>query len=119
MPQSIIFRQTGPTTALTVSTVTGSSVTISPSVPDQCDYAAFLNVGTVPVAIQLSPNAPTPLATFPTNGAVPPNTWVLPAAMNWHEIIAVPKGINNSFAMSAVCNSSVAPTIFVTPVGAL
>ena len=45
------YRFVGPTTAISVTTSSSTSVTITPNGNDQANFCGFLNVGTTPIAI--------------------------------------------------------------------
>lgn len=120
MSQLIAHKPGGNTVAINVSAVNVSSTFVSAfaGMNDNVNFAAFLNVGAVPVAISMAPNGEAPNAAFPAQGASAP-VIVLPANMNWPVTYAVPMGNANQFSLKAIANSSISPTIFITPVVSL
>lgn len=107
---SVVYKYVGNTFSLTVSAVAVSTVVQSPNT-ENCNFAAFLNVGTTLAAVNISTQGGQN-AVFPTAGN-PQSGFVLPSAMIEPMIVAVPP---TQFTVSAITNSSVAPTLFITPV---
>ncbi len=110
---SIIYKFAGPTSTLTVSTTpVSATVATTQGGGEQANFAAFLNTGSTLAAVAIAPSSGgTITAVFPTTVASAPG-FVLPALMNQPMLVAVPA---NSFFVSAITNSSVAPVIFITP----
>jgi hypothetical protein len=106
------YRFVGPTTAITVSTASSTSVTITPAGNDQPNFCGFLNTGSTPIAITIAPavagtTTTAPAAVLPTGGNSS-NSFVLGIAMSQPTVIAVPP----SFAITAI---GAANTLYVMP----
>ncbi len=109
---SIIYKFAGPTTTLTVSTSpVSANVAATQGGGEQANFAAFLNIGTTPAAVAVVPGGGSITAVFPTTLASSP-TFILPPLMQQPMLVAVPA---NGFFASAITNSSVPPTVFITP----
>ena len=110
---SIVYKFAGPTATLTVSTTpVSTTVSATQGGGEQANFAAFLNTGTTLAAVAIAPSSSgTITAVFPTTLA-PNANFVLPPLMQQPMLVAVPA---NSFFVSAITNSSVAPVIFITP----
>ena len=112
MANTSAFRFVGPTTAISVTTTSSTSVTITPLGNDQVNYCGFLNTGSTPIAVTISPAVPgttttAPAAVLPTGGNSS-NSFVLGVAMSQPTVIAVPP----QFAITAV---GTANTLYVMP----
>lgn len=118
MPQLMAFKVAGQTFAVGVSAVNVSSTFVSSFPNVQVNYAAFLNTGSVACAVSLAPTGEAPDAVFPA-GAQPGSPIFLPPTMNRAQVYSVPMGNANSFSAKALCNSSVPPSIFITPLESL
>jgi len=116
MANTSVIRVAGPTYALSITASSHTAVTINDSTNDQVNYAAFLNLGTVAVAINLSAlwNASAPAAaaaTLPVDGT--PGSYVLPPLMTFPIVLAVP---TTPFSMTAIGASAGPSLVYVTPV---
>lgn len=112
MANTSAYRFVGPTTAISISGTSSTSVTINPNGQDQVNYCGFLNTGANPVAITIAPVLPgnsvtAPAAVLPTGGNSS-NSFVLGVAMSQPTVIAVPP----TFAITAVGTSG---TLYVMP----
>jgi hypothetical protein len=112
MANTSAYRFVGPTTAISISGTSSTSVTINPNGQDQVNYCGFLNTGANPVAITIAPVLPgnsvtAPAAVLPTGGNSS-NSFVLGIAMSQPTVIAVPP----TFAITAVGTSG---TLYVMP----
>lgn len=109
MANTSVFRVTGPTTAIGVSSTSSTAVTVTPAGRDQINYAGLLNVNNFPVAVTITP-ASAPAATLPSSGTT--NSIVLGVSMTAPMVVAVPA---NSFSITAICGGANTGTIYVTP----
>jgi hypothetical protein len=109
MSNTIVLRPVGPTAYISVTATSSTAATVSVVGNDQSNYAAFLNTGANPCAVTIAPSA-APAATYPGASA---GSFVLPAAMNYPIVLAVP---STSFSVTAICASTKTTDLFVTPV---
>jgi len=113
MANTSVYRPIGQTYAVAVTTTASSSLSIVPVGNDQINYCAFLNTGSTPVAISISPLNPTSItatpAVLPTAGNTS-TSFVLGISMSQPTVIATPA---NGFNLSVV---GTANTIYVMPV---
>jgi len=113
MANTSVYRPIGQTYAVAVTTTASSSLSIVPVGNDQINYCAFLNTGSTPVAISISPLNPTSItatpAVLPTAGNTS-TSFVLGVNMSQPTVIATPA---NGFNLSVV---GTANTIYVMPV---
>lgn len=108
MAYTPVIRLAGSTTKVAVTATASSPVVIKTNTNNQIDYAAFLNAGSKPCAVAISPVSAS--ATFPGASA---GDFVLPASMTYPLIIAVPA---RNFYVSAICDGTDTTTLYVTPV---
>ena len=111
MSVSIAYRQIGPTTAVSVTASSTTSVTVSATTNDVLTFASFINTGTVPVAVQVSPLATAPAAVLPVAGT-PATSFLLPASMNQPIVLAVP---SPQFSFTAIGTAAGPSLLYVTP----
>jgi hypothetical protein len=107
------FRVAGPTTAITVTSTSSTSVTITPNGNDQVNFCGFLNTSANPVAITIAPaiagkTTTANPAVLPTGGNTS-QSFVLGVSMSQPTVIAVPP----SFAITAIGTSGT--TLYVMP----
>lgn len=107
------YRFVGPTTAITVTGTSSTSVTITPNGNDQVNFCGFLNTSVNPVAITIAPVVPgnsvtAPASVLPTGGNTS-QSFVLGVSMSQPTVIAVPP----SFAITAV--GTLGTTLYVMP----
>jgi hypothetical protein len=112
MANTSAFRFVGPTTAITVSTTSSTSVTITPSGNDQVNFCGFLNTGSTPIAVTIAPVLPgnsvtAPAAVLPTGGNSS-QSFILGISMSSPQVMVVPP----QFAVTAV---GAANTLYVMP----
>lgn len=105
------LRIAGKTTFIAVTATSSTSVTVTPTTPDNVSFASFLNVGTKACAVNISSLATAPAAVFPAAGT--PGNYVLPANMIVPIVLAVPQ---TSFSVTAICGGTDTTTLLVTPV---
>jgi hypothetical protein len=108
------YRFVGPTTAITVTASSSTSVTINPTGNDQVNYCAFLNTSGNPVAITISPvllggSVTAPTALLPTGGNKS-QSFILGINMSQPTVLAVPP----NFAITTV--GTAGTTLYVMPV---
>lgn len=111
---SNVYRISGPTVSPSISTTPTGQVTVTAFQGELPNYTAFLNTGPTLIAVTIAsgqPQAPTPA--FPVPGATTAPVFVLAPNMTLPFVIATP---STPFNFNALTNSSVAPTLFVTPV---
>jgi len=94
MANTSAFRFVGPTTAISVSGTSSTSVTINPNGNDQVNYCGFLNTGANPIAITIAPaiagtTTTAPAAVLPSGGSSS-QSFVLGVTMSQPTVIAVP-----------------------------
>ena len=107
------FRVAGPTTAITVTGTSSTSVTITPNGNDQVNFCGFLNTSANPVAITIAPTiagttTTASAAVLPTGGNTS-QSFVLGVSMSQPTVIAVPP----SFAITAI--GTTGTTLYVMP----
>ena len=107
------YRFVGPTTAITVTGTSSTSVTITPNGNDQVNFCGFLNTSANPVAITIAPaiagtTTTAPAAILPTGGNTS-QSFVLGVSMSQPTVIAVPP----SFAITAI--GTTGTTLYVLP----
>jgi hypothetical protein len=115
MAISIVLRPIGPTTAVSVTASSTTSVTVSATSNDITVFAAFLNTGTNPVAVQLAQGSLTaPAAVLPVAGT-PSTAFLLPASMTQPIVLSVP---TPNFSFTAIGTAAGPSLLYVTPVAA-
>ena len=107
------YRFVGPTTAITVTGSSSTSVTITPTGNDQVNFCGFLNTSANPVAITIAPailgtSTTAAAAVLPTGGNSS-QSFVLGVSMSQPTVIAVPP----SFAITAI--GTTGTTLYVLP----
>ena len=107
------YRFVGPTTAITVTGTSSTSVTITPTGNDQVNFCGFLNTSANPVAITIAPtisgtSTTAAAAVLPTGGNSS-QSFVLGVSMSQPTVIAVPP----SFAITAI--GTTGTTLYVLP----
>ena len=107
------YRFVGPTTAITVTGTSSTSVTITPNGNDQVNFCGFLNTSANPVAITIAPaiagtTTTAAAAVLPTGGNSS-QSFVLGISMTNPTVIAVPP----SFAITAI--GTTGTTLYVLP----
>ena len=107
------YRFVGPTTAITVTGTSSTSVTITPTGNDQVNFCGFLNTSANPVAITIAPaisgtSTTAAAAVLPTGGNSS-QSFVLGVSMSQPTVIAVPP----SFAITAI--GTTGTTLYVMP----
>jgi len=105
------LRIAGKTSFIAVTATSSTSIQVAPTTPDNVSFAAFLNIGTKPCAINISSLATAPAAVYPAAGT--PGDYVLPANMIVPIVLSVPQ---TQFSVTAVCGGSDTTTLLVTPV---
>jgi hypothetical protein len=108
------YRFVGPTTAITVTASSSTSVTITPTGNDQTNYCAFLNASGNPVAITITPvllgtSGTAPAAVLPTGGNTS-KSFILGINMSQPTVLAVPP----NFAITTI--GTAGTTLYVMPV---
>lgn len=112
MANTTVFRFTGPTTAISVSSASSTAVTITPKGNTQHNFCAFLNTNTFPIAVSIAPDSAA-AAVLPTGGNTS-QSFVLGVSMAQPMVVAVP---SNSFSVTTICPAASSGTLYVTPVG--
>ena len=112
MANTSAFNFVGPTTAITVTATSSSSVTITPAGNNQVNYCGFLNTGSTPIAVSIAPaivgtTTTAPAAVLPTGGNSS-TSFILGVAMSAPQVMIVPP----SFAITAI---GTANTLYVMP----
>jgi hypothetical protein len=115
MAITTVLRPIGPTTAVSVTASSTSSVTVTATSNDVAVFAAFLNTGSVPVAVQLAPGSLTaPAAVLPVAGT-PSTAFLFPANMIEPIVLATP---SPTFSFTAIGTAAGPSLLYVTPVAA-
>ena len=112
MSNTTVFRFSGPTTAISVSSTSSAAVTITPAGNDQKNFCAFLNTNNFPVAVTVAPTSAA-AAVLPAGGSSS-KSFVLGVSMQKPMVVAVP---SNSFSVTSIASGSNTGDIYVTPVG--
>ena len=115
MANTSVFRPTGPSYVVAVTTTASTALTVTPAGNDQINYCGFLNTSANPIALTITEanalnSVTAPAAVFPTNGT-PTNTVILGISMSTPMVIAVP---SNGFSVSAITATSTA-NLYITP----
>lgn len=114
MAQTVSLKPIGPTQALSVGNTSHAAVTVSAfNDGEAVVFAAFLNTGTNPVAVQMGQKGATPAATLPVDGT-PGNTFVLPASMQAPVVVETPRGPFDVTMIGTVAGPAI---VYVWPVG--
>jgi hypothetical protein len=112
--QTVSLKPIGATQALSVTAGSHAAVTVSSfNDGEPVNFAAFLNTGTNPVAVQMGQKGTTPAATVPVDGT-PGNGFVLPASMLAPVVIATPRGPFDVTMIGTVAGPAI---VYVWPVG--
>ena len=104
---------------LSVGNTSHTAVTVTQAGNDQQNYAAFLNTGTNPVGILVSPQS-SPAAVLPTDGSSSVFcSFVLPASMTTPLMVAVPlQGYPaGQFSVTAIGTAAGPAVVYITLVG--
>jgi len=122
--QTIAYKPMGQAYALSVTASQHADVLIKSNRQEPCNFAAFINTGSVDVAISYSPNGiATPAITFPVDGTPSGNTsFVLHAnSVGQPVVINVPNGskVGEGFNVSAIGSAAGPTVIYVIPLGTL
>ena len=88
MANTIVLRNVGVTTAISVGATSTAATAITASTNDQVNYASFLNTGSTNVAVSIG-DANVAAAVLPVSGSTTGN-FVLPASMTQPIVLAVP-----------------------------
>lgn len=112
MANTTVFRFTGPTTAISVSSTSSTAVTVTPRGNTQHNFCAFLNTNSFPVAVTVDPTSAA-AAVLPTGGNTS-QSFVLGVNMTAPMVVAVP---SNSFSVTTIAGGANTGTVYVTPVG--
>lgn len=110
MANTTIYRQIGPTFALSVAATSHTAVPITTYANDVLNFVLCLNTGAVAVAIRITQTGTA--ATLPIDGT--PGDFLLPAAMNQPIVIAIPQKTPQITAIGAGAGPSI---VYVTPIG--
>jgi hypothetical protein len=119
MAMTTVYRFNGATYLLSVGAASHAAVTIQQGGNDQANYAAFLNTGTNPVAINIAP-ASAGAAVLPVDGAGSATcSFVLPAAMTMPMVVAVPlQGAPaGQFSVTAIGTAAGPASVYITTMG--
>jgi len=108
MANTSVYRITGPTTAIAVTTSSSTAVTITPAGNDQINYCGFLNTSANVIAVNIAPTS-AGAAVLPTAGNTS-NSFVLGVSMSAPMVVAVPP---NSFSVTTIGSTS--STLYVMP----
>lgn len=114
MAQTVSLKPVGPTQALSVTNASHAAVTVSAfNDVDPVVFAAFLNTGTNPVAVQMAQTGKAPVAVLPVDGT-PGNTFVLPASMQMPVVVECPRAPFDVTMIGTVAGPAI---VYVWPVG--
>ncbi len=113
MPVSIVYSFCGPTVSPSISTVATGQVTVNSFPSNPANHAAFLNTGPTLIAVSLGRGSSAPTPVFPSGSVTDAPVFILPPNMQDPMIVVTPP---TPFNFNALTNSSVPPTLFVTPV---
>jgi len=111
MANTSVLRLAGKTTAISVTASSTSATIIDDTTNDQVNFAAFLNTGSVAVAVKLG-DANVGAAVLPVSGT--PGDFLLPAGMTSPIVLACPTVPFHVRMIGAAAGPSL---VYVTPVG--
>lgn len=114
MAQTVSLKPIGATQALSVGAASHAAVTVSAfNDSETVNFAAFLNTGANPVAVQMGQQGKAPAATVPVDGT-PGTGFVLPAAMQMPVVVETPRGPFDVTMIGTVAGPAI---VYVWPVG--
>jgi hypothetical protein len=111
MANTSVLRLAGKTTAISVTASSTSATIIDDYTNDQTNFAAFLNTGSVAVAVKLG-DANVGAAVLPVSGT--PGDFLLPAGMTSPIVLACP---TVPFYVRMIGAAAGPSLVYVTPVG--
>ena len=112
MANTIVIRNVGVTTAISVGATSTAATAITASTNDQVNYASFLNTGSTNVAVSIG-DANVAAAVLPVSGSTTGN-FVLPASMTQPIVLAVPA---SPFYVRMIGSATGPSIVYVTPAG--
>lgn len=112
MANTIVLRNVGVTTAISVGATSTAATAITASTNDQVNYASFLNTGSTNIAVNIG-DANVAAAVLPVSGSTTGN-FVLPASMTQPIVLAVPA---SPFYVRMIGSASGPSIVYVTPAG--
>jgi hypothetical protein len=112
MANTIVLRNVGVTTAISVGATSTAATAITASTNDQVNYASFLNTGATYVAVNIG-DVNVGAAVLPVSGSTTGN-FVLPASMTQPIVLAVPA---SPYYVRMIGSASGPSIVYVTPVG--
>jgi hypothetical protein len=111
MANTSVLRLAGKTTAISVTASSTSATSVEDQTNDQVNFAAFLNTGSVSVAVKLG-DANVGAAVLPVSGT--PGDFLLPASMSSPIVLACP---TVPFYVRMIGAAAGPSLVYVTPVG--
>ena len=111
MANTSVLRVVGKTTAISVTASSTSATIVEDQTNDQVNFAAFLNTGSVAVAVKLG-DANVGAAVLPVSGT--PGDFLLPAGMTSPIVLACP---TVPFYVRMIGAAAGPSLVYVTPVG--
>jgi hypothetical protein len=112
MANTIVLRNVGVTTAISVGATSTAATAITANTNDQVNYASFINTGATYVAVNIG-DASVAAAVLPVSGSTTGN-FVLPASMTQPIVLAVPA---SPFYVRMIGSGSGPSIVYVTPAG--
>lgn len=114
MATVIAFRNIGPTVVSSVTASSTAAVTIPAPQAEIMGFAAFINTGSVSIAVNIAPIGTAAAAVLPVAGT-PQTVIVLPPLMTQPTVYAVPNG----FSFTAIGTAAGPSLVYVTPIGSI
>jgi len=111
MANTSVLRLAGKTTAISVTASSTSATIVDDYTNDQVNFAAFLNTGSVAVAVKMG-DANVGAAVLPVSGT--PGDFLLPASMSSPIVLACP---TVPFYVRMIGAAAGPSLVYVTPVG--
>jgi hypothetical protein len=111
MANTSVLRLAGKTVAISVTASSTSATIVDDQTNDQVNFAAFLNTGSVAVAVKLG-DANVGAAVLPVSGT--PGDFLLPAGMTSPIVLACP---TVPFYVRMIGAAAGPSLVYVTPVG--
>ena len=111
MANTSVLRLAGKTTAISVTASSTSATIVEDQTNDQVNFAAFLNTGSVAVAVKMG-DANVGAAVLPVSGT--PGDFLLPASMSSPIVLACP---TVPFYVRMIGAAAGPSLVYVTPVG--
>jgi hypothetical protein len=111
MANTSVLRLAGKTTAVSVTASSTSATIVEDQTNDQVNFAAFLNTGSVAVAVKLG-DANVGAAVLPVSGT--PGDFLLPASMSSPIVLSCP---TVPFYVRMIGAAAGPSLVYVTPVG--